>query len=98
MIKFKLIIFAFCCLTAMQALSQQEYSFTAGLSAAVDPRYGREAIYTDKLAYKLYMGNLEAPEEGTVFGTDGKGGAITWKQVVADSLGRLRSSGGFRYG
>ena len=34
------------------------YQFTSGLIALTGSRYGREAIYTDPLAYQLYTQTL----------------------------------------
>ncbi|WP_332368895.1 hypothetical protein [Spirosoma telluris] len=72
------------------------YSFTKGLVALTGSRYGREAIYTDPLAYQLYSGTLKPPTEGAVFGTDEQEKEIKWMPVTADSLNRLRFRGGFR--
>jgi len=66
------------------------YSFTNGLVALTGSRYGREAIYTDPLAYQLYTGTLKQPTEGGMFGTNDQGRSITWLPVAADSLNRLR--------
>lgn len=66
------------------------YQFTKGLVALTGSRYGREAVYVDPLAYQLYTNTLKTPVEGTVFGSDAQGRAITWLPVTADSLGRLR--------
>ncbi|MBN8823326.1 alpha/beta hydrolase-fold protein [Spirosoma sp.] len=74
----------------------RSYTFTKGLVALTGSRYGREAIYTDPLAYRLYTGSLTAPAEGAAFGTDDQGRAINWIAVEADSLGRLRLRGNNR--
>ncbi|GAB2532251.1 carboxylesterase family protein [Spirosoma aerophilum] len=74
----------------------KSYAFTKGLVALTGSRYGREAIYTDPLAYQLYTGSLKQPAEGAVFGKDEQGGDIKWIAVTADSLNRLRLRGGFR--
>ncbi len=72
------------------------YQFTKGLVALTGSRYGREAIYTDPLAYKLYTGTLSPPTEDAPFGTDEQGREIKWVAVTADSLNRLRPRGNFR--
>ncbi|WP_461089029.1 carboxylesterase family protein [Spirosoma gilvum] len=72
------------------------YTFTKGLAALTGSRYGREAIYTDPLAYQLYAGALKSPSEGTVFGTDEQGREIKWVAVEADSLNRIRLRGNNR--
>lgn len=66
------------------------YTFTKGLVALTGIRYGREAIYTDPLAYQLYTNTLKQPAEGGTFGADEQGRPITWVAVTADSLNRLR--------
>ncbi|MFD2572747.1 prolyl oligopeptidase family serine peptidase [Spirosoma soli] len=72
------------------------YQFTKGLVALTGSRYGREAIYTDPLAYQLYTNTLKQPTEGATFGTDDQGREIKWLAVTADSLNRLRLRGNFR--
>lgn len=75
---------------------QTTHTFTKGLVALTESRYGREAIYTDPLAYKLYAGTLKSPKEGDVFGSDVQGRDIKWIAVQADSLNRLRWRGNGR--
>lgn len=60
--------------------------------ALTGSRYGREAIYTDPLAYQLYTNTLKQPVEGATFGTDERGQPINWLPVTADSLHRLRNN------
>lgn len=72
------------------------YTFTKGLAALTGSRYGREAIYTDPLAYQLYMGTLKPPTDGAVFGNDEQGREIKWVAVEADSLKRIRLRGNNR--
>lgn len=91
------------CLLPGQLLAQttplaapNTHPFTKGLIALTGSRYGREAIYTDPLAYKLYTGALQTPTEGAVFGTDEQGREVKWIAVTADSLGRLRPRGNVR--
>ncbi|PRY34454.1 esterase/PHB depolymerase [Spirosoma oryzae] len=76
--------------------SPTAYTFTEGLVALTGSRYGREAIYTDPLAYQLYTNALKKPAEGAVFGTDEQGREIRWVPVTADSLKRLRLRGNVR--
>ena len=54
-------------------------------------RYGREAIYTDMLAWKMYNANLSAPKAGSVFNVNENGDTIVWKEINADSAGRFRT-------
>lgn len=79
-----------------QTTRPASHTFTKGLIALTGSRYGREAIYTDPLAYQLYTGTLKTPAEGAVFGADEQGREIKWIAVEADSLNRLRLRGNFR--
>jgi dienelactone hydrolase len=72
------------------------YQFTRGLMALTGSRYGREAVYTDPLAYQLYTNTLKQPTDGAVFGVNEQGQQIKWVPVTADSLNRLRILGNFR--
>jgi predicted esterase len=78
------------------SFSQQVYRFTKGLMITGGiSRYGREALYTDLLAYKLYTNSMKAPAEGDSLGVSQRGQANKWQAVTADSLNRLRGRGGF---
>jgi dienelactone hydrolase len=78
--------------------TQQAYHFTKGLAAAVSSNYGRQAIYTDPLAYQLYSNELQTPIEGGIFGNNKERQSIKWQSITADSLNRLRAPGGFGRG
>lgn len=75
--------------------SQDTYHFKSGLAVTSPQRYGREAVYTDLLAYRLYTNTLKTPADGAVFEND-----QTWQAVTADSANRLfrRGSGRGRGG
>jgi pimeloyl-ACP methyl ester carboxylesterase len=77
----------------LPGFAQEVYPFTKTLFATVGTRYGREALYTDPLAWQLYNHSLKAPVEGGVFGTDDKGQNIVWKELSADSANRFRMRG-----
>ncbi|UHG92696.1 prolyl oligopeptidase family serine peptidase [Spirosoma oryzicola] len=77
---------------------QNVYQFTKGLMAVTGSRYGREAIYMDPLAYQLYTNTIKQPTEGSVFSKTEQGQEIKWQSIAADSLNRLRSRNGFRFG
>ncbi|BAV08792.1 hypothetical protein FLA_4839 [Filimonas lacunae] len=70
-----------------QAKAQKVYYFDKGLAAAIPARYGREAIYTDELAYYLYVKALPTPVAG---GAVGGSKDIVWEPVQADSLHILK--------
>ncbi len=76
---------------AFAASAQQIHQFRSGLIAPTGTRYGREAVFTDPLAYHLYNGSLKTPTEGAVFSTNEKGEKITWIKIEADSSNRLRT-------
>jgi predicted esterase len=84
--------------TRLISYSQEVYHFTKGLLLTSGSRYGREALYTDQLAYKLYTKTLITPVEGDSFGVNQRGQGIRWQAIAADSANRLRSRGGFGFG
>ncbi|PRY11681.1 putative esterase [Pontibacter ummariensis] len=73
-------------LFAAQARAQDVYQFTKGLVIQDAHQYGREALYTDQLAYQLYGGGLQKPAEGKgVSGTN-----AVWQAITADSTEKFR--------
>lgn len=89
-------LLSLCLLVSIFSFSQQVHHFTKGLLITGGiSRYGREALYTDQLAYKLYSNTMKTPAEGDTFGVSQRGQVIKWQAVTADSLNRLRSRGGF---
>lgn len=58
---------------------QKVYVFDKALFAEAGARYGREALYTDSLAWEMYNGILKTPAEGVA----------GWQTLTADSLGRF---------
>jgi len=88
-------LLSLCLLTSIVSFSQQVHHFTKGLMITGGiSRYGREALYTDQLAYKLYSNTMKTPAEGDSFGVS-RGQVIKWQAVIADSINRLRGRGGF---
>lgn len=75
--------------------AQNVFYFKKGLFLASGGRYGREAIYTDPLAYQLYNNTLQTPVEGARFAKSENGEEIKWQAITADSANRLflRSAG-----
>ncbi|MBB1284344.1 prolyl oligopeptidase family serine peptidase [Flavisolibacter sp. BT320] len=88
-----LLALIFCFLT-VPGFSQEVYHFKQGLVASIPSRYGREALYTDALAYQLYTKSLKTPTEGAVWGKADNGEDIVWQAVTADSANRLFRRGG----
>jgi pimeloyl-ACP methyl ester carboxylesterase len=77
-----------------------DYLFTKGLMVGHVQHYGREALVTDQLAYRLDKGEWQTPAEGITVYDDPGTGPVAWKKIDADSLGRFRSrelSGGYLY-
>lgn len=77
-----------------------DHIFTKGLMVGHVHHYGREALVSDQLAYRLDKGEWTTPAEGATLYNDPKAGAVTWNAITADSLGRFRSrdlSGGYLY-
>jgi poly(3-hydroxybutyrate) depolymerase len=87
-----LIAFAFF-LFFTEIVAQDTIRFKQGLAVASGSRYGREAIYTDLLAWNLYNGTLAKPSANAVFTTTEKGEHILWREITADSSGRFRVFG-----
>ena len=83
------------------ANAQKSVVFKNGLFVNGVHRYGREALYADSLAFRLYNQSLEKPVADKVFAQTGKGEPIVWKEVLADSNNAFRSrrfgGGGYLY-
>lgn len=79
---------------ATVSVSQETYHFKKALVLPGVSRYGREAISTDQLAFRIYSKNFTPPAEGDSFGVDSRGQGLKWQAVTADSINRLRSRGG----
>lgn len=73
--------------------AQDTIRFKQGLAVASGSRYGREAIYTDLLAWKMYNGTLAKPSVNAEFTTTEKGEKILWREITADTSGRFRVFG-----
>ena len=88
---FRLSFFIFCLFFCEYAFAQNVYHFTKGLVVTSGGSYGREAIYTDPLAWQLYNNSLKKPTENGVFGLNKQGDTLTWKNIAADSANRFRT-------
>lgn len=85
---------SFLCLflvASTSALAQQVFHFSEGLLVPAGSRYGREAIYTDLLAFKLYNGTLQTPSLNAVFDVTAKGDTLRWRPAKADTAHRFRT-------
>src|SRR5687768_10670216 len=94
MIKLRTVLLIICFLSCKHSFTQSEYYFTRGLAASGIHHYGREALYSDKLAYQLYTNTLKKPVEGEALGiNNNKGEAVYWQLITADSANRFRGRG-----
>ena len=75
------------------ANAQSVYQFKEGLILSKVHRYGREALYSDPLAWQMYNGTLRTPTAGSVFGKDLKGGDLKWEKATTDSSGKFGGGG-----
>ncbi len=80
-------------LLATQSLvAQDTIRFEKALAVQSDSRYGREAIYTDLLSYRLLNNSLQ-PKAGNLFNITPSGDSIMWREVAAEEGGRFRVFG-----
>lgn len=79
--KFILFMFILSCSLAIKA--QETFRFKEGLASGNVHQYGREALYTDALAWQLYSEGSN-PKEGALVVND-PARKNTWVKVVADS-------------
>ncbi len=80
-------------LTTLFCCAQDTLYFKEGLMINGVQHYGREALYTDLVAYQMYSGTLQQPKENQVFGNNDSGKQVSWKPIKADSLNRFRMPG-----
>ncbi|MEO5889809.1 MAG: alpha/beta hydrolase-fold protein [Ferruginibacter sp.] len=86
---------------SLNGVAQKNFFFTKGLYIGGVHHYGREALYSDSLAYQLYNQTLNKPELGKPLTTDTNAKGNTWKEVSADSSNIFRTrrlgAGGYLY-
>lgn len=78
---------------SLAAICQDTIYFKQGLIAMSPNRYGREALYMDAFAYKLYTNSLKTPVKGDTLTVNDRGQAISWQPVETDSINRFRGRG-----
>ncbi len=83
----KKIFFAFAMLCSSVILAQNVYHFTNGLASGKVHQYGREAMYSDTLAYSIYKGESK-PQEGLAVSAEAK---TKWTAIKTDSANNFRS-------
>ena len=82
MSKLRLIVMIIVFTGVKNSFAQSDYYFTTGLTVNGVHRYGREALYSDKLAYQLYTKTIRKPSEGGSLGiTNTKGEEIKWQVI-----------------
>lgn len=69
--------------------AQSVYHFEKGLAIGPCHRYGREALYTDQLAYLLYQNRLPTPSVGKPLSGDSQQDN-QWQAVTADKDHKFR--------
>lgn len=83
------------------SFSQDTVWLTKGLAIYNVHHYGREALYTDKLAFQLYNNTLLKPAPGNASGIDDDNRKpVQWQTIDTDSLRRFRGrmfSNGYAY-
>lgn len=89
--RFILLLYTCCSITFCAA--QDTIYFDKGFQVNGVQHYGREALYTDLLAFQMYSGKLQAPTTEELLYKDEKGQPLVWKPVTADSLHRFRGGG-----
>ena len=78
------------CLVVVGSNGQEKYVFQEGLAIGNVHQYGREALYSDGLAYQRYSAAVK-PVAGETFSFAEGNKKSTWTAVKADSLGNFRS-------
>ena len=73
--------------------SQEIFYFTKGLFIPGIHHYGREAIYTDSLAFQMYSQKLEKPALGKTFWAVTNSISKTWQEINANSNNVFESRG-----
>jgi predicted esterase len=94
----KVFLLVFYSLMISLAFGQNVYHFTRGLFINAVSRYGREAIYTDHLAYNLFTSALKSPVAGDSMMVGQSKMFVKWQEITADSTNRLRARNAFGFG
>jgi len=89
MIKRTLLLWIFF-LVCTLSYAQDRYTFTKGLISGPSHQYGRQALFTDQLAYLLYTQKLTTPAAGgSIPGLDNNTPG-SWQPIEADSIGMFK--------
>lgn len=76
-------------LPLFQVEAQKTITFREGLAVANCQQYGRQAMFTDQLAARMFGPEYRKPEAGGVLFTNAQGQAVAWKVTQADTAGRF---------
>jgi dienelactone hydrolase len=63
--------------------------FREGIAISNSQQYGRQAMFTDQLAARMFAPGYAAPKAGAVLYTNDRGQEVVWKEIKADSAGRF---------
>jgi len=85
----KNLLFLILLLAATNTFAQDTLKFEQALTVASGSRYGREAVYTDLLAWQMANGKLQRPTENGAFSAGKDGQKVLWKAIKADANGRF---------
>src|SRR5688572_1640715 len=70
--------------------AQEPYVFTKGLISGPCHQYGRQALFTDRLAWLLNASQLPTPVEGGSAPTADKETSGSWQAITADDNGMFK--------
>ena len=90
---YKKIILLFLIVYYQTAVAQTNFVFTKGLYIEGVHHYGREAIYSDSLAYLLYNKKLAQPTVGKSFWNEPIAQSKFWKEITANKQNIFESKG-----
>jgi pimeloyl-ACP methyl ester carboxylesterase len=69
--------------------AQDTIRFREGLAVARCQQYGRQALFTDQLAARMFSADYQRPKKGAVLFTDDQGREVSWQPIEADSSGKF---------
>ena len=90
---YKIVALYSCLLLHHFSFSQDTIPLTKALALKDAYHYGREAVYTDVVAYKLFSNTLQQPSASQLFDINDKGDTLVWEAATADSNNVFSSRG-----
>ncbi len=94
------IILAAILLSVMPSFAQDTIRFREGLALGNSHQYGRQALFTDQLAARMYTPGYQKPAASLALFTNAQGREVVWTAIRADSTGRFtgrEASNGYIY-